>query len=231
MTDLSRMTDEQLLAAYRSAQGGAPAAKPPRLTAQEATELKTARAAAQARAAAATDAERFLELNRKAGTGQVWSLPFASEIRGAFDSNFAGMQSLTNRMAPALREAGSGAMSDKDVALFKKSVPNPDFTGPTNTGIARRMQDDAKRAAEYAAFLDDFAATRGTLIGAQAAWQARKTKPAATAPARAAPPPPLKPASVATTKPPVKVRTVQEAEQLPPNTRFVLPDGRSGTKR
>lgn len=187
MTDLSKMTDEQLLAAYRAAQGGAPAAKPPKLTPQESAQLQTARAAAQARAAAAADAERFLELNRKAGTGQVWSLPFASEVRGAFDSNFAGMQSLTNRMAPAQREAGSGAMSDKDVALFKKSVPNPDFTGPTNTGIARRMQDDAKRAADYAAFLDEFAATRGTLIGAQAAWQARSAKPAARPPAKPAP--------------------------------------------
>jgi hypothetical protein len=187
MTDLSRMTNEQLLAAYQAAKGGAAPAKPARLSAQEQSELQTARAAAQSRAAAAKDAERFLELNRRAGTGQVWGLPFASEIRGAFDSDFAGMQSLTNRMAPAQREAGSGAMSDKDVALFKKSVPNPDFTGPTNTGIARRMQEDAKRAADYAAFLDEFAATRGTLVGAQAAWQARKARPAAPA-APAAPP-------------------------------------------
>jgi hypothetical protein len=167
--------------------GTAPA-KPARLSAQEQSELQTARAAAQSRAAAAKDAERFLELNRRAGTGQVWGLPLASEIRGAFDSDFAGMQSLTNRMAPAQREAGSGAMSDKDVALFKRSVPNPDFTGPTNTGIARRMQEDAKRAADYAAFLDEFAATRGTLVGAQAAWQARKARPAAPAA------PPRKPA-------------------------------------
>ena len=199
MTDLSRMTNEQLLAAYQAAKGGAAPAKPARLSAQEQSELQTARAAAQSRAAAAKDAERFLELNRRAGTGQVWGLPFASEIRGAFDSDFAGMQSLTNRMAPAQREAGSGAMSDKDVALFKKSVPNPDFTGPTNTGIARRMQEDAKRAADYAAFLDEFAATRGTLVGAQAAWQARKARPAAPAapPRKPAPAEPAAPAKAA----------------------------------
>lgn len=197
MTDFSRMTDEQLLAAYQAAKGGAP--KPPKLTAQEAKELQTARAAAQSRAEAARDAERFLELNRKAGTGEMWGLPFASEVRGAFDPTFAGMQSLTNRMAPMQREAGSGAMSDKDVALFKKSVPNPDFTGPTNTGIARRMQEDAKTAAEYAAFLDEFAATRGTLLGAQAAWQARGAKPRPAAPAAR---PPARPAA----KPPAGKR-------------------------
>lgn len=192
MTDLSRMTDEQLMAAYRAAQGGAPAAKPPKLTAQELKELQTARAAAQSQESSARDAERFLEVNRKVGTGQMWALPFASEIRGAFDPNFAEMQSITNRMAPLQRTPGSGASSDKDVAGFKKAVPNPDYVGPTNTSIARRIKDEARIAAEYAAFLDDFAATRGTLVGAQAAWQARKTKPAATAPARAAPPAPRK---------------------------------------
>lgn len=225
MTDLSKMTDEQLLAAYRAAKGGAPAAKPPKLTAQELKELQTARAAAQSQESSARDAERFLEVNRKVGTGQMWALPFASEIRGAFDPNFAEMQSITNRMAPLQRTPGSGASSDKDVAGFKKAVPNPDYVGPTNTSIARRIKDEARIAAEYAAFLDDFAATRGTLVGAQAAWQARKTKPSATAPARpAAPPPPRKPAP-ATSAAPVRVKTVEEAMRLPPGTVFIAPNG------
>jgi hypothetical protein len=45
-------------------------------------------------------------------------------------------------------------------------------------------------------------------------------------------PPSRKPAAPqAPTKARVRVKTVQEAEQLPPGTPFVLPDGRSGTKR
>jgi len=56
----------------------------------------------------------------------------------------------------------------------------------------------------------------------------RRDAPAAK-PAAATPP--RKAAPAAASGAPVKVRTVQEAEQLPPNTRFVLPDGRSGTKR
>jgi hypothetical protein len=187
MTDLSKMTNEQLLAAYRAAQSGAPAAKPPKLTAQEQKELQTARAVAQSQKSSARDAERFLQVNRTVGTGEVWALPLASEIRGAFDPKFAEMQSITNRMAPLQRAPGSGASSDKDVAGFKKAVPNPDYVGPTNTSIARRIKDEARIAADYAAFLDDFAAKRGTLVGAQAAWQARFAKPAARPPAKPAP--------------------------------------------
>jgi hypothetical protein len=187
MTDLSKMTNEQLLAAYRAAQSGAPAAKPPKLTAQEQKELQTARAAAQSQESSARDAERFLQVNRTVGTGEMWALPFASEIRGAFDPKFAEMQSITNRMAPLQRAPGSGASSDKDVAGFKKAVPNPDYVGPTNTSIARRIKDEARIAADYAAFLDDFAAKRGTLVGAQAAWQARLAKPAARPPAKPTP--------------------------------------------
>lgn len=146
----------------------------PKLSAQEAAQLRTAREAAQSGAAAARDAERFMEINQQVGTGEIWSLPAASEVRAAFDPNFASMQSLTNRMAPAMRQAGSGAMSDKDVALFKRSVPNPDFTGPTNAMIASRIKDEAQRAQGYAAFLDEYAAANGTLLGAEQAWAARR---------------------------------------------------------
>lgn len=77
--------------------------------------------------------------------------------------------------------------------------------------------------------------------GAQGATPAAPTRTGAATPppprrdAPAAKPaaatPPRKAAPAAASGAPVKVRTVQEAEQLPPNTRFVLPDGRSGTKR
>jgi hypothetical protein len=67
-----------------------------------------------------------------------------------------------------------------------------------------------------------------TRTGAATPPPPRRDAPAAK-PAAATPP--RKAAPAAASGAPVKVRTVQEAEQLPPNTRFVLPDGRSGTKR
>lgn len=178
MTDLSALSDQELLAIYQRAK--AAPATPRKLTPQESAQLRTAREAAQSSGVAARDADRFMAINQDVGTGEFWSLPLASEVRGAFDPRFAEMQSLTNRMAPAQRQAGSGDMSDKDVALFKRSVPNPDFPGPTNAGIARRLKDEAGRTQGYAAFLDQYAQQNGTLLGAEAAWAAQK--PTATAP-------------------------------------------------
>jgi hypothetical protein len=192
--------------------------KPPKLSAQESAQLKAAREDAELAAGAARDGNRFLEINKKTGTGEIWSIPLASEIRGAFDPRYAEMQSLTNRMAPAQRQAGSGAMSDKDVVLFKRSVPNPDFPGPTNAKIVQRLQEEAKRKGDRAAFLDAYALNNGTLLGAEEEWQRRSSAPKRPAPA------PKKPASgLAFGGRPV---TPAEAAKLPKGTRFKTTDGR-----
>lgn len=169
-------------AAQGAAGGGAPARRPAKLSVQELKELQNARAAAQSLGGAARDGERFLDLNRETGTGGLWGFPWASEARGMFDPKFATMQALTNRMAPAQRIPGSGSSSDTDVRMYKRSVPNPDFTGPTNTAIVKRMQEEAKRAADYAAFLDRYVQQTGSLIGAQEAWSSRQPSPLAPAP-------------------------------------------------
>lgn len=176
----------------RPARGGLPAA--------DAKAIGAARESAQAAAASANDAEEFLKLNREAGTGQGWGIPFASEFRAAFDPKFAGMQSITNRMAPQQRVAGSGASSDKDVSMFRRAVPNPDYTGPTNTMIAKRLQSDAKRAAGYSAFMERWAQERGNLLGAQEAWTRYQSSPRSAAPA-----PPRK-ASAAAAPDPLGIR-------------------------
>lgn len=193
--------------------------KPPKLSPQEAAQLKAAREDAETAAGAARDGNRFLEINKRTGTGEIWSLPLASEIRGAFDPRYAEMQSLTNRMAPAQRQAGSGAMSDKDVVLFKRSVPNPDFPGPTNSKIVQRLQDEAKRKGDRAAFLDNYALNNGTLLGAEEEWTRRSSKPA-------------KPAAKAPQKPAGGLAfggrplSPQEAAKLPKGARFKTIDGR-----
>lgn len=155
---------------------------------KEQTELANAREAARQAQEAARLAGRFEELNGKTGTGWGMAIPLVSEAIGAFNPNVAEMQSITNRLAPTLRAAGSGAMSDKDVALFRRSVPNPDFPGPTNSAISKRIREDAQRRVQYAAFLDDWVAKNGTLIGAEAAWNARQSAPKARPTVAARPP-------------------------------------------
>lgn len=162
---------------------GAGPPRPGKLTPQEQIQLKEAREGSEAAQDFARQANLFVDLNRKSGTGLVNKIPFVSELRSAFDPNIAQMDALTSRMAPQQRVPGSGTTSDRDLALFLKAVPNLDRPGEANAAIARDMTATAKRRAERAAFLDRWAAERGTLLGAEEAWraQSRQTdaKPAA----------------------------------------------------
>ena len=157
---------------------GGPSGAQRRLSSQDQSFLSEQRSAAQQAAEAERASQRFLELNRKQGTGEIYSLPGVSELRGAFDPNMSEMEALTNRMAPALRQPGSGAMSDKDLALFKKSIPNPNFPGPTNQRLAQGISQGAQRQRDYVAFLERYARQNGTIVGAQEQWDAMQRQPA-----------------------------------------------------
>lgn len=148
-----------------------------KLSPQNQAYLSDQRTSAQAAADAERAAARFLELNQKQGTGQIFSVPGISEMYGAFNPNMSEMEALTNRMAPALRAPGSGAMSDKDLATFKKSIPNPNFPGPTNQKLAEGITRGARRQQGYVAFLERYAQQNGTIIGAQEAWDRQQRQP------------------------------------------------------
>lgn len=157
--------------------------KAPKLSVQEQKQLQNARESAVAAQGSLRDGERFLDINRKAGTGELNAIPFVSEVRSVFDPNYAEMMSLTSRMAPNQRQPGSGSSSDKDVQMFKRSVPNTDYPGPANTKIVSRLKEEADLKTRYAEFLDDYVAQNGTLVGAQTAWnKVLSSKPAKAAP-------------------------------------------------
>jgi hypothetical protein len=162
--------------------GGAAPPRPGKLSPQEQIQLKEAREGSVAAQDFARQANLFVDLNKKSGTGLINKIPFVSEVRSAFDPNLAQMDALTSRMAPAQRVPGSGTTSDRDLALYLKAVPNVDRPGEANAAIARDMTTTAKQRADRAAFLDRWAAERGTLMGAEEAWNARSTR------AKAAPP-------------------------------------------
>ena len=149
-----------------------------KLSPQDQAYLSDQRNSAQAAADAERAAARFLELNQKQGTGQIFAMPGVSEVFGAFNPSMSEMEALTNRMAPALRAPGSGAMSDKDLATFKKSIPNPNFPGPTNRKLAEGITRGARRQQDYIAFLERYAQQRGTIVGAQEAWDRQQRQPA-----------------------------------------------------
>ncbi|MCR5881191.1 hypothetical protein [Phenylobacterium sp. J367] len=142
-----------------------------RLTQQEEIQLKEARESANVFADITDQATRFLELNKKASTGPVYAVPGASEVMGIFRPEIAQMDALTARMAPAQRVPGSGTTSDRDLALFLKAIPPTSRMGTANQGIVKDMQSLTTKRQQRAYLLDRYAQERGTLKGAEEAFQ------------------------------------------------------------
>lgn len=180
MADLSQMSTEQLLALYKQEQarmGGSLKINP-----QTQAEINGARQRAMQSANIASAAEDFLKINRQAKTGEMIGLPGVSEMMSPFSSKLASMQAITNEIAPQMRPPGSGASSDKDVAMFKRSFPNVDFPGPANSQIAARLKAKADANARYADFLEQYASENGSTRGADKAFRALQSPSPVAAP-------------------------------------------------
>jgi hypothetical protein len=145
------------------------------LSSKERDSLVGSRDNAQAAGDRLSELSRFEAINQRAYTGGIQD-PI-SAIRGlrAFTPNNVEMRAITNKIAPTLRQAGSGAMSDKDLETFKTSIPNVGATGPTNQAIGARLRAGSMRERDYAAFMDEFARANGTTFGAQEKWDEYKT--------------------------------------------------------
>lgn len=156
---------------------------------------------------------RFDEINRRTSTGPILAdinLPIVGNvgnpIRGAvaainpkMASDYQQMEAIASELAPAMRIPGSGASSDRDVAMFKAALPGVDKFGSANQAIS---EDFAQRLAVAQKRLDELEgqfSDRRTVIGQT--------------------PPPSRPQQG------LPRLTPQQAAQLPPGTRFVGTDG------
>lgn len=155
---------------------------------------------------------KFDEINRRTSTGPLLAdieLPFVgnigspgravvSAINPRMASDYQQMEAIASELAPTMRVPGSGASSDRDVAMFKAALPGVDKFGTANQAIS---QDYAQRLATAQRRLDELEAQysgRRSVIG-QGNAQAASTGPRRLSP--------------------------QEAAQLPPGTRFIGTDG------
>lgn len=145
------------------------------LSSKERDSLVGARDNAQAAGDRLAELSRFEAINQRAFTGGIQDPISAIPGLRAFTPNNVEMRSITNKIAPTLRQAGSGAMSDKDLETFKTSIPNVGATGPTNQAIGARLRAGSMRERDYAAFMDEFARVNGTTFGAQEKWDEYKT--------------------------------------------------------
>lgn len=93
------------------------------------------------------DIDRLQELSNVVGSGKMaammptvgpWLQSMGLEPKGLQESQM--FQAIINKLAPALRQAGSGAMSDKDLEIFLHSLPSLSQTKEGRDGIMKQMR-------------------------------------------------------------------------------------------
>lgn len=119
------------------------------------------------------DLDRFGELNRKTGTGGV--IDRVSAIP-TFNDDKQEMESISARLAPSARPAGSGATSDRDIGLYLKGLPGADKHGNVNSNIRTSYMKSMAEAEKSLEFAENYFAEKGHLNGWNAAYKASKGK-------------------------------------------------------
>ena len=151
---------------YFAAPGGRP-----KISQYEEKLLFEARKGAQSGRQAAADADRFVNLNKDVGTGGLDDIGVIGQFTSMFSPKKAEMRAIGEKMVPLQREAGSGAMSDRDVEMYRAATLSIDKPGPTNQALASVLRAGAKRQSDYTAFLDYYVDRNGSMRGAEEAWQ------------------------------------------------------------
>lgn len=120
--------------------------------------------------ATAQEAQRFMELNSKKGTGGISDKFAPGQFVQSFGSDYAEMQGITSRLVPGMREPGSGSTSDFDAKMFQRGTLGVDKPKETNDVIAQGYINKAKLAQDYADFRATYLEQNGTLQGANKHW-------------------------------------------------------------
>jgi hypothetical protein len=122
--------------------------------------------------ARAMDAKRVKTLNEQVSSGPSWDAPILGAAkRLAPNAAEQEMIKITDRLAPALREAGSGAMSDKDVAMYKNATMGIGTDKAVNQVLADSYIAAAQRGEEYHDFKRAYFEAHRHLNGAEQAWK------------------------------------------------------------
>lgn len=116
--------------------------------------------------------QQFMALNAEATTGGAANnIPLISDVNRVGRPRIQQMEAITSMLAPMLRQAGSGAMSDRDLANFRRSIPNVQNTAAANRQIGERLVRGYRRMQEYeGARLNAIA--EGDVITFERGWRA-----------------------------------------------------------
>lgn len=123
------------------------------------------------------DLQRFGELNRNSRTGGIWEniLPGTPFLHGSDENE---MYSIQARLGPSQRTVGSGASSDRDVALFLSGLPRIENTGDVNKNIRTEFEKRYNKAVAKKSAMEKYLNANGNLMGFDEAWNKQnQTKP------------------------------------------------------
>jgi|688.fasta_scaffold246930_2 hypothetical protein len=116
--------------------------------------------------------DEFSALNRENRTGEwysdilpnVWGL---NKLEGAPEQR---MTQILSKLAPSMRIEGSGTTSDRDIAMYIKSLPNVGTKGSVNQLEIDSFNKDLARSKAKLQFLNEYYNTYGHLDGADTVW-------------------------------------------------------------
>jgi hypothetical protein len=115
------------------------------------------------------DLEEFGRLNRQTATGSLWQ-QFTPDKQAFRSDDSMNMSSITNRLAPAQRQPGSGSTSDLDVRMFLKALPSVENNGDVNKAIRLGFEQQYKRAVEKANAMRNHLDQYGHLMDFDSQW-------------------------------------------------------------
>lgn len=127
------------------------------------------------------DLSEFGRLNRQNSTGSLWQqmTPDKSLFRSGPSMEMAAIQS---RLAPAQREAGSGASSDRDVSMFLRGLPSLENDGNTNKAIREDYERKYQKAIEKSTAMERYLQQNGNLMDFDSQWAKQQQSRTATQP-------------------------------------------------
>jgi hypothetical protein len=117
--------------------------------------------------------DEFNALNTQNRTGEFYSGMLPQFLQGAPEQR---MTSILSKLAPGMRIEGSGTTSDRDIAMYIRSLPNVETKGSVNQATIQSFNKDLARSKAKLQFLNEYYNTYGHLDGADTVWSKNYAK-------------------------------------------------------
>ena len=117
--------------------------------------------------------DEFNALNTQNRTGEFYSGMLPQFLQGAPEQR---MTSILSKLAPGMRIEGSGTTSDRDIAMYIRSLPNVETKGSVNQATIQSFNKDLARSKAKLQFLNEYYNTYGHIDGADTVWSKNYAK-------------------------------------------------------